>query len=60
MEHQMIVLNTEINGMPKGTKGTIVFDYGRHIFEVEFIINEKSVTEMVHENDFSLFENIIN
>jgi hypothetical protein len=59
MEHQMIVLNTDINGIKAGTKGTIVFDYGRRIYEVEFIVNDKSVTELVHENDFSLFDNII-
>ena len=59
MEFQMIVLKTDINGIPKGTKGTIVFDYGRHIFEVEFIVDGKSSTEMVHENDFILFDNII-
>jgi hypothetical protein len=59
MEHQMIVLKTDINGIPQGTKGTIVFDYGRHTFEVEFIINDKSVTETIHEDDFTLFNNII-
>jgi hypothetical protein len=55
----MIVLKTDINGIPQGTKGTIVFDYGRHTFEVEFIINDKSVTETIHEDDFTLFNNII-
>jgi hypothetical protein len=59
MEFQMIVLKTDINGIPKGTKGTIVFDYGRDTYEVEFILDGKSRTETVHENDFSLFDNII-
>jgi hypothetical protein len=60
MEHQIIILKADINGIKTGTKGTIVFDYGRHMFEVEFIINGKSTTEMIHENDFNLFNNIIN
>ena len=59
MEHQMVVLNKDYGELKRGTKGTIVFDYGRHMFEVEFINNGKSVIEMIHENDFSLFENII-
>ena len=59
MEHQMVVLNKDYGELKRGTKGTIVFDYGRHMFEVEFINNGKSVNEMIHENDFSLFENII-
>jgi hypothetical protein len=59
MEHQMVVLNKDYGELKKGTKGTIVFDYGRHMFEVEFINNGKSVNEMIHENDFSLFDNII-
>jgi hypothetical protein len=54
MENQMIVLNKDYGNLKNGTKGTIVFDYGRHMFEVEFIVNGKSVTEMIHENDFDI------
>jgi hypothetical protein len=59
MEHKMVVLNKDYGDLKKGTKGTIVFDYGRHMFEVEFIVDDESVVEMIHENDFTLFDNII-
>ena len=60
---QMIVLKEDYRGIPKGTKGTIVLEYplvpSGNYYEVEFIIGGKSVVETVHENDFSLWNNII-
>lgn len=55
----MIVLNKDFGELKRGTKGTILFDYGCRLYEVEFIVDGKSVIERIHENDFSLFDNII-
>lgn len=36
-EYDLVVLKTDVAGIPKGTKGTIVFDYeSSGMFEVEF------------------------
>jgi hypothetical protein len=40
-EHDVVILKTNVGGIPKGTKGTIVFDYeSGGMFEVEFFDNE--------------------
>jgi hypothetical protein len=60
MEPQMIVLKEDYRGIPKGTKGTIVFEYrygGQ--YEVEFIVNGESLIETLKEENFFLFQNII-
>jgi hypothetical protein len=50
-EHKIVVLKTEINGIPTGTTGTIIFEYSKGVYEVEFIINGKSITETLVEED---------
>jgi hypothetical protein len=59
MEHKIVVLKEDTNGIPKGTKGTIVFEYCIGVYEVEFIVNGKSVIETLTDEDVSLFTNII-
>jgi hypothetical protein len=49
----MIVLKTEVNGIPIGTKGTIIFEYSKGVYEVEFIVNGKSITETLVEEDIN-------
>jgi hypothetical protein len=60
MIHKIIILKTKINEIPVGTKGTIIHEYKlkKGFYEIEFIFNDKSVTEIVHENDFEI-ENYI-
>ena len=39
--HDVVVLKTDVSGIPKGTRGTIVFDYENSgMFEVEFFDDE--------------------
>jgi len=43
-EHDVVVLIKDLDGIPKGTKGTIVFDYeSSGMYEVEFF-DEKQIT----------------
>jgi hypothetical protein len=58
-EHDVIILKTDTDGIPRGTKGTIVFVYSNGVYEVEFMVNGKSVTETLTDEDVSLFNNII-
>ena len=51
MEHEIVELKDETNGIPKGTKGTIVFEYSKGVYEVEFIVNGKSVMEILTDED---------
>jgi hypothetical protein len=59
MVHKLIVLEKDTNGIPKGTKGTIIFEYSTGVYEVEFIVNDKSVTEILTDEDINIFNNII-
>jgi hypothetical protein len=55
MLHNIVKLNTnDIKGIPIGTKGTIVFEYSTGVYEVEFIINAKPVTETLTDEDIIL------
>lgn len=55
MLHKIVKLNTnEIKGIPKWTKGTIVFEYSTGVYEVEFMVNGKSVTEVLTDEDIVL------
>jgi len=54
--HKMVVLKNDARGIKKGTKGTIVFDYGCRVYEIEFIINGKSVVEKVGKNSIEILE----
>jgi hypothetical protein len=51
MEHKIVELNSETNGIPKGTKGTIVFEYSTGVYDVEFIVEGKSVLEVLTDED---------
>jgi PKD repeat protein len=51
MEHKIVFLNAEINGIPTLTKGTIVFEYSTGVYEVEFTVNGKTVTETLTDED---------
>lgn len=53
MEHKIITLKDDLKGLLKGTKGTIVFEYSTGVYEVEFIVNGKSVTETLTSEDFN-------
>jgi hypothetical protein len=54
MEHTIVILKEDINKIPKGTKGTIIFEYSKGVYEVEFIINGKSVTETLTDEDIEI------
>ena len=54
MEHRIIELRNDLNGIPKGTKGAIVFEYSIGVYEVEFLVNGKSVTETLTDEDIIL------
>jgi len=56
-EHDVIILKNGINGIRTGAKGTIVFVYSIGVYEVEFMVNGKSVTEVLTDEDVSLFHN---
>lgn len=56
-EHDTVTLKTDINGITKGTKGTIVFDYeSSGMYEVEFFDeHHKTIgVERVFKNDLEL------
>ena len=47
-EHDIVVLRTDIDGILKGTKGTIVFDYeSSGMFEVEFFDDEHNTIDVI-------------
>lgn len=56
-ELDCVTLKTAQDNLPKSSKGTIVFDYGREgMFEVEFF-NDKGETicvTRIHKNDLEL------
>lgn len=54
MEHRIVILKEDTNGIPRGTKGTIVFEYSTGVYEVEFIVNGKSVMETLTDEDIVL------
>jgi hypothetical protein len=51
MEHKVVEIKSDFNGIPKGTKGTIVFEYSVGVYEVEFMVNGKTVTETLTDED---------
>ena len=53
MEHRIIELKTNINGIPKFAKATIIFEYSKGVYEVEFMVNGESFTFTLTDEDFS-------
>lgn len=54
MEGEIVTLKTTLNGIHAGTRGTIIFDYGKEMYEVEFIVNGMSFIESVHSKDLDM------
>ena len=54
MEHRTVELKTDLNGITKGTKGTIVFVYSNGVYEVEFLLNGKSFTLTLTDEDLNI------
>ena len=47
-EHDIVVLRTDVDGISKGTRGTIVFDYeSSGIYEVEFFDGEHNTIDVI-------------
>lgn len=47
-EHDVVVLKTDVDNIPKGTRGTIVFDYeGSGMFEVEFFVDGHNTIDVI-------------
>jgi hypothetical protein len=47
-EHDNVVLKNNVDGISKGTRGTIIFDYGSGgMFEVEFFDDEHKTIDVV-------------
>lgn len=57
-EHDIVVLTMNVDGIPKGTKGTIVFDYGSSgMYEVEFFNDTRTIgTIRVFKGDLKMWE----
>jgi len=50
-EYAIVIANTQLSNVPKGTVGTVVHVYeNKGIYEVEFLINNLSVVETVTSN----------
>lgn len=49
-EHDIVVLETDIIEAKKGTRGTIVHDYGTGMYEVEFIVDGQSKVISIPES----------
>jgi hypothetical protein len=50
-EYDLVVANTKISKVPKGTIGTVVHIYENgNAYEVEFIVNDSSIVETVSSN----------
>ena len=47
-EHDIVVLRTDVDGISKGTRGTIVFDYeSGGMYEVEFFDDEHNTIDVI-------------
>jgi len=53
-EHKIIVLKKDFGELKKGSRGTILFDYGSGMYEVEFIVDEKHIIDRIYKNDFDV------
>lgn len=50
-QHALVISNTKISKVPKGTVGTVVHVYENgDAYEVEFIVNDSSIVETVSNN----------
>ena len=49
--HDIVTIKIDLPNIPKGTKGTIVYTYAVWVYEVEFIINGKSILETLTSED---------
>lgn len=50
-EYALVLANTQISKVPKGTVGTVVHIYDNgNAYEVEFIVNDSSIVETVSKN----------
>ena len=56
MELKTVELTTSLDRVKKGATGTILFDYGREVYEVEFIVDGKSFVETVHADDIEIIK----
>jgi hypothetical protein len=54
MLHDIVVLKDELDGIPKFAKGTIIFEYSKGVYEVEFMIHDKSYTLTLTDEDIIL------
>ena len=53
-DHKIIVMTKDFGEIKKGTKGTILFDYGRGMYEVEFMVDGKFIIDRIYETDFEI------
>lgn len=52
--HDIVTLKNATENVPAKSSGTVVYEYCKGVFEVEFIVNGRSICETLIDTDINL------